>query len=44
MLWSVRLDEKGEVWKYPSLSTEQMDEIIKEVKKQKLVKKRKLHE
>jgi ribosomal protein S30 len=45
MLLSVRLDKDGKVWKHPpKLSDKQMDELIEEVKKQKFIKKRKLHE
>ena len=36
MLWSAQLDDKGEVWNIPTLSSEQMNELIKEVKKRKL--------
>ena len=43
MLLSARLDKDGKVWKYPQLSDKQMDELITEVKKQKFIKKRKLH-
>lgn len=44
MLLSCDLDTDFKVWKLPKLSEKQMDELIKEVKKQKWVKKRKLHE
>jgi hypothetical protein len=45
MLLSVRLDKDAKVWERPpKLSDKQMDELIEEVKKQKWVKKRKLHE
>ena len=48
MLLSCDLDKNGKVWTrsnaYPKLSDEQMDELMSEVKKKNLVKKRKLHE
>lgn len=38
MLLSCKLDKEGEVWKYntPNLSDEQIDELVKIVKKRKL--------
>ena len=48
MLLSCDLDKNGKVWTrsnaYPKLSDEQMDELMSEVKKKNLIKKRKLHE
>ena len=46
MLLSCDLDKDGKVWTSvcPKLSDKQMDELMSEVKKQKLIKKRKLHE